>query len=90
MYNVGLDDGLSGQDIYSIAQDQEGRIWVSTDNGISICWLEEGKKRIKNIGRPEGLPDDIIRYLLPDAAGRCNGYRLYGWCASKETMATLF
>lgn len=71
MYNVGLDDGLSGQDIYSMAQDQEGKIWVSTDNGISICWLEEGKKKIKNIGRPEGLPDDIIRYLLPDAAGNC-------------------
>ncbi|MBX2873026.1 MAG: histidine kinase [Saprospiraceae bacterium] len=69
MYNVGLDDGLGGQDIYSIAQDQEGRIWVGTDNGISVCWLEEGKKKIKNIGRPEGLPDDIIRYILPDPAG---------------------
>lgn len=71
LYNVGLDDGLGGQDIYSIAQDQEGRIWVGTDNGISICWLEEGKKRIKNIGRPAGLPDDIIRYILPDQAGNC-------------------
>ncbi len=71
LYNVGLDDGLGGQDIYSIAQDQEGRIWVGTDNGISICWLEDGKKKIKNIGRSAGLPDDIIRYILPDQAGNC-------------------
>lgn len=71
MYNVGLDDGLGGQDIYSIAQDDKGRIWVGTDNGISICWLDQGKKQIKNIGRPEGLPDDIIRFILPDSNGNC-------------------
>lgn len=71
LYNIGTDDGLGGQDIYTMAQDKKGRIWVGTDNGISICWLEDGKKRIKNIGRPEGLPDDIIRYILPDKAGNC-------------------
>ena len=71
MYNVGLDDGLGGQDIYSIAQDQDGRIWVGTDNGVSICWLEGGEKKVQNIGRSEGLPDDIIRYILPDDAGNC-------------------
>lgn len=71
MYNIGLDDGLGGQDIYSMALDQQGRIWLGTDDGISICWLEEGQKKIKNLGRDAGLPDDIIRYLLPDEAGNC-------------------
>lgn len=71
MYNVGFDDGLGGQDIYSMAQDSLGRIWVGTDDGISICWLENGQKKIKNLRRDEGLPDDIIRYILPDGAGNC-------------------
>lgn len=71
MYNIGLDDGLGGQDIYSMAQDKQGRIWVGTDDGISICWLEQGQKKIKNLGRADGLPDEIIRYILPDEAGNC-------------------
>lgn len=71
MYNIGTDDGLGGQDIYSITKDQQGRIWVGTDDGINVCWLEDGEKKIKRIGRAEGLPDDIIRYILPDASGNC-------------------
>lgn len=71
MYNFGEDDGLGGQDIYVLAGDQQDRMWVGTDNGISICWLADGKKQIKNLTRADGLPDDIIRYLLPNAAGDC-------------------
>lgn len=39
MYNFGMDDGLSGNEVNVICPDRRGKIWVGTDNGISICGL---------------------------------------------------
>lgn len=69
LYNIDQEDGLSDTDIYTLAGDEKGRVWVGTDGGISICWLEAGEKQVRNIGVGEGLPDNIVRELQVDMAG---------------------
>lgn len=71
LYNYGEEDGLLGLDIYDLAADTQGRIWAATDGGLSICWIEDGEKKIRNISRKDGLPDEIIRCVLPDGRGNC-------------------
>ena len=64
------DDGLSSDDIYTLATDVQGRIWAATDAGISICWMpERGQKKVQRLGIAEGLPDEIITALFPDNQG---------------------
>lgn len=69
LYNFNTDDGLPGNDIYTIVRDRHDRIWAATDGGISICTLAGGKKKVENITRADGLPDEIVRTLLPDEQG---------------------
>jgi len=71
LYNINTADGLLGNDIYCLAKDENGRLWAGTDHGVSICWLEKGEKRIKNLRKEDSLPDDIIRAILPDGSGNC-------------------
>lgn len=64
------DDGLASNDIYALASDGTGRIWAATDAGISLCSMPEmGKKRVMNLSRKDGLPDEIITTLIPDQRG---------------------
>ncbi len=71
LYNYNTDDGLLGNDIYCLIADRRGWLWAGTDGGISICWLENEKKQLKNITREDGLQDDIVRVILPDEKGNC-------------------
>lgn len=71
LYNFNTDDGLPGNDVYSIARLPDGEIWLGTDGGISICTFNAGKKSVRNLTRADGLPDEIVRLLLPDNAGNC-------------------
>ncbi len=65
VYNLDSDDGLPAADIYTLVAGPDGKIWAGTDSGLSLCWLEDGKKRVRNLTRSDGLPDDIIRCILP-------------------------
>ncbi len=69
LYNFNTDDGLLGDDIYVMAQDGLGRIWLGSDGGISICSVKAGKKRVENLTREDGLPDEIVREILADPNG---------------------
>ncbi len=81
LYNIDTDDGLASNDIYVLSADKQGRMWLGTDNGISICSLKNGKKQVKNLSKPEGLPDEIVREILHDAAGNCwIGMNDHGFC----------
>ncbi|PHN07951.1 two-component regulator propeller domain-containing protein [Flavilitoribacter nigricans] len=71
LYNFATDDGLSGNEVYTISSDQRGRIWAATDGGISICHLENGQKKVAVLGRDAGLPDEIVRVIEPDESGNC-------------------
>ena len=64
------DDGIADDEIYALACDGQGRIWAATDNGISICSMPApGKKKVQALKPKDGLPDEIVTSLLPDAAG---------------------
>lgn len=69
LYNINTDDGLLGDDIYSMIKIEETQMWVGTDGGISICEWKDGAKKLQHITRKDGLPDDIIRTILPDKNG---------------------
>lgn len=69
LYNFNLDDGLLGDDIYAMIKVGESKMWVGTDGGISICQLTEGVKKMEQITREDGLPDDIIRTFVQDKKG---------------------
>jgi len=71
LYNFNTDDGLLGNDVYTISRQADGSIWLGTDGGISICEFQQGKKTVRNLTRDDGLPDEIVRALLPDKEGNC-------------------
>jgi len=83
LYNIDTTEGLASNDIYVLSPDKQGRMWVGTDNGISICSLNQGKKQVENISKAKGLPDEIVRDIVHDAAGNCwigmndNGFCYY-------------
>lgn len=69
LYNLSVDDGLSAGDIYAMASTPGGKIWLGTDNGISICSFKDEKKDIRKIGLQDGLPDQIVTALQVDLSG---------------------
>ena len=69
LYNFDVDDGLSGQDIYSMTLTPGGDIWLGTDDGINICSFLNEQKTIKKLSLKDGLPDQIITCLQTDDEG---------------------
>lgn len=64
------DDGLSSDDIYTIICDAQGKVWVGTDNGISICQFSKNNtKSIQLLDESNGLPDEIVTALTCDKTG---------------------
>ena len=66
LYHFGEDDGLSGDEIYDMTIDSFGYVWCGTDRGIDVVGWEGDKKSITRIGLEEGLPDEIVRFLVSD------------------------
>jgi len=61
-----IKDGLTDEKIFCFLEDQEGRMWIGTqEGGINI--YKDGK--FKAITRKEGLSDNLILCLYPDAGG---------------------
>lgn len=90
LYNFDSKDGLLGEDLYSMVLDQEGRAWVGTDRGISICSWKDGAKSIRNITKKDGLPDDIVRSLQFDSLGNCwIGLYDNGFCQYQPAKDTI-
>lgn len=70
LYNINVDDGLLGNDLYTLHVDKAGRAWVGSDGGISICSMKGQQKQIKNMTTADGLPDDIVRVIEPNEEGQ--------------------
>lgn len=69
LFNLSVDDGLSGNDIYAMTPTPSGDIWIGTDDGINICSFKNEEKSIKHLGLDEGLPDQIITAIKSDKVG---------------------
>lgn len=61
----------AGSDIYALAADSRGRIWTGSDAGLTMYRLSADSIHYQQLGRSEGLPDEIVRVILPDEAGNC-------------------
>ncbi|WP_235429739.1 ligand-binding sensor domain-containing diguanylate cyclase [Xanthomonas sp. GPE 39] len=48
-------EGLGSNVIYTILPDMQGRLWVSTNNGLSV--LDPATGIVQNLGRRDGLPN---------------------------------
>jgi ligand-binding sensor domain-containing protein len=69
LFNFGHDDGLSGEDVYTMICTPGGEIWLGTDDGITVCTFENESKHIRKLGLRDGLPDQIITALQSDRKG---------------------
>jgi ligand-binding sensor domain-containing protein len=60
LYNFNLQDSLTSNDVYDIFV-KNNEAWLATDQGISICSFENGKKKAQKKGAENGLPDLIVK-----------------------------
>jgi len=60
------DNGLPSSEVYDIIQDNQGFIWISTDNGVSRF---DGYE-FHNFGPREGLKENVIFKMQLDSLGR--------------------
>lgn len=62
-------DGLTDDDICAVAEDAAGRIWMSTNSGISCYDRDE---QVVNLDRREGLPDSYFHVgaVVSTSSGR--------------------
>lgn len=67
LYRVDNAEGLPDLYIYDLAEDANGNIWVGTDGGAAVCTLQGTKLSIEVIDYQDGLPDNIIRKIIPDS-----------------------
>ncbi len=64
--NLNSTNGLSDDYIYTMILDNNGRIWLGTDNGINICDFSGDSVKITHLTDDDGLPDFIIQALAVD------------------------
>lgn len=65
--NIGQENGILSNRIYSLAEDKTGNIWAATDAGLSQ--LSPRNNRFQNFTKQNGLPDDFTTALAADAQG---------------------
>jgi ligand-binding sensor domain-containing protein/signal transduction histidine kinase len=57
-------ESISDNVVFSIYQDDTGKFWIGTNNGLDLFDAESGKFR--RFGLNEGLPNEVIYGILPD------------------------
>jgi ligand-binding sensor domain-containing protein len=65
LYNINTADGLSDDYVYDL-QFINNQVIAATDQGISICSFNNGKKQIKVFNTSTGLADNIVQAIEPD------------------------
>lgn len=80
IYNFNTDDGLTDDYCYAVKPDDQSRIWVATDGGISICSFNNNKKLVQKITSSQGLPDNIVTNLTPSGTYMWVGMHDEGIC----------
>jgi len=63
LHQIEMENGLSENYCYDMLKDDAGDIWIGTDNGISICRLENESVSIKQHTVKDGLNDFIVESM---------------------------
>src|SRR5688500_9096146 len=70
LHRVDDAEGLPDLYVYDLWEDDQGNIWAGTDAGVAICTLTSANKiSVKVIDYDSGLPDNIIRKIVPEKNG---------------------
>ena len=64
LFRLDEQEGFPDLYVYHITESSEGRIVASTDRGLAICTLTDGKVDVKVIDTKSGLPDNIVKKTL--------------------------
>lgn len=64
--NYSTNEGLSSPEVHDIIQDQNGYLWIATDNGV--CRYDG--YTFTNFGAKEGLRNNVIFHLREDQEGK--------------------
>jgi ligand-binding sensor domain-containing protein len=67
---IGTSEGLGDDFVYTIAGDNTNRIIAGTDQGLSICTIQQGKIFVANINSSAGIRDNIITSVTLDERKR--------------------
>ncbi len=62
------DNALSNDRIWSVSESADGRIWVGTDGG-GLSALNPRSGEFRHYSSADGLPNDVVYGILPDASG---------------------
>ena len=68
--NITVNDGLAHRTVLSIAQDQQGYIWIGTNNGLNRYEGDRLTTYRWNIADTSGLPGNIVEKLFLCKKGR--------------------
>jgi ligand-binding sensor domain-containing protein len=70
LYRLDEQEGMPDLYIYDIAEDSVGHIIAGTDGGMAVCLLKNKKVSIEVINYKNGLPDNIIKKIVPVKNGK--------------------
>lgn len=65
LYLINSENGLSDLHVRTLTVTNNGDVLASTDQGINVCRLENGKVTVTVIGPKNGLPDYYVMVLTP-------------------------
>ncbi len=65
--NPSSNSNIPGFVVYALATDDEGNIWVATDNGISL--IDTNGKLVNHFDTDDGLPGDEVLCMARDRSG---------------------
>jgi ligand-binding sensor domain-containing protein len=65
LYNINTKDGLSDDNVNCLYSSDSKQIIAGTDRGLSFISFENGKKNIHFFSSKNGLPDNIVRCIVP-------------------------
>lgn len=78
--NYSTDQGLSGNNVRAITQDDSGRVYFATGRGLDQ--LDVATARIRHFTSADGLVGDVVNYCTKDSQG-------YIWVSTSKGLSRL-
>jgi ligand-binding sensor domain-containing protein len=91
LYLVNEEDGLSDLNISCLVLAANGDVLAGSDQGINVCHIDNGQKKIRLIGPQNGLPDYIVTSITPAGHDRYwIGLQDKGFCLYDHLQHNIF